>query len=264
MAIFTSKGKIPKVRVSIITATFNCSDTIEDCLSCVQNQSYHEIEKIIIDGGSTDGTLEVIKRYKDKVDYWISEPDRGIYDALNKGIRMARGDVIGILHSDDLFADNFVVETVVDCFFRNSVDSCYGDLVYVSRDDTKKVVRYWKAGEFKREKFKYGWMPPHPTFFCKRHIYERYGLLNLNFPLAADYELMFRFLYRYNVSTAYIPKVLVKMRTGGTSRPGSYTVKSVLENYKAWKINGLNYPPTMLFKPLLKIRQLIPNNGPTI
>ena len=257
MAIFTSKGKIPKVRVSIITATFNCSDTIEDCLSCVQNQSYHEIEKIIIDGGSTDGTLEVIKRYKDKVDYWISEPDRGIYDALNKGIRMARGDVIGILHSDDLFADNFVVETVVDCFFRNSVDSCYGDLVYVSRDDTKKVVRYWKAGEFKREKFKYGWMLPHPTFFVKRVIYERYGLFNLAMGSAADYELMLRFLYKQRISTMYIPKILVKMRVGGQSNKAlKNRIIANRNDVKAWEINGLKPPMFLRFlKPLRKLPQ---------
>ena len=134
-------------------------------------------------------------------------------------------------------------------------------MVYVDRDDTTKIVRQWKAGEYKKEKFKTGWMPPHPTFFVKREIYEKYGYLNLEFPLAADYEIMLRFLYKYEVSTIYIPKVLVKMRAGGTSKPGFYTAKAVLENYRAWKVNGLRYPFTLLLKPLSKIMQFVNKGG---
>jgi len=220
------------VKVSIITVVYNGKNTIEDCLKSVANQTYPLIEHIIIDGGSTDGTLDVIKKYKNKIAKVISEPDKGIYDAMNKGLRSADGDIIGILNSDDMYADNSVIESVESTITDNNVDSCDGDLVYVDRDDTAKIKRQWKAGEYKKEKFKKGWMPPHPAFFVKKEMYERYGYLNLDFPLAADYELMLRFLYRYGITTAYIPKVLVKMRAGGTSRPG-LSIKATIENYRA-------------------------------
>jgi Glycosyltransferases involved in cell wall biogenesis len=197
------------VKVSIITVVYNGKNTIEDCIKSAANQTYSNIEHIIIDGGSTDGTLGVIKRYEDKIAYWVSEPDNGLYEAMNKGLRSATGDIIGILNSDDMYADNSAIESVVRTITENNVDSCYGDLVYVDRDDTAKIKRQWKAGEYKKEKFKNGWMPPHPTFFCKKTVYEKYGLLNLDFPLAADYELMLRFLYRHGVGATYIPKVLV-------------------------------------------------------
>jgi len=245
------------MKVSIITPVYNRAKTLEHCIQSVQKQTYPHLEHIIIDGGSIDGTIEIIKKYEDKIAHWISEPDKGIYDAMNKGIKAARGDIIGILNSDDFCVDENVIETVVKNMDEANVDSCYGDLVYIDRNDTKKVLRYWKSGEFNKKKFRFGWMPPHPTFFVKREIYEKYGLFNLDFPLAADYEIMLRFLYKYGVSSVYIPKVLVKMRSGGTSKPGSYTIKSVKENYKAWNVNGLNYPFTLLLKPYLKIFQFI-------
>ena len=244
------------MKVSILTVTYNSSETLEACFRSIHNQSHPHIEHIIIDGGSTDGTVEIVKKHNDKIASWISEPDHGLYDAMNKGIKAADGDIIGILNSDDIYADNSVIENVARTITENNVDSCYGDLVYVERKDTAKIKRQWKAGGYKREKFKKGWMPPHPTFFCKKSVYEKLGMLNLDFPLAADYELMLRFLYKHRVSTAYIPKVLVKMRNGGTSRPGLYTVKAIKENYKAWKINGLNPSLlTFLLKPLSKITQ---------
>ena len=247
------------MKISIITVVLNNVENIEECIKSVLDQTYKNIEYIIIDGGSTDGSIDIIRNYGDKIAYWISEPDQGIYDALNKGIRMARGDVIGILHSDDLFADNFVVETVVNCFFRNGVDSCYGDLVYVSRDDTQKVARYWKADEFKREKFKFGWMPPHPTFFVKRIMYERYGLFNLAMGTAADYELMLRFLFKHRISTIYIPKILVKMRIGGKSNKAlKNRIIANRNDVKAWEVNGLKPPMFLrLMKPLRKLPQFL-------
>ena len=189
----------------------------------------------------------------------MSEKDNGIYDAMNKGIKAATGDVVGILNSDDLYADEFVLDNVVKCLLKNNVYSCYGDLVYVDCNDTNKVVRNWKSGDFFKERFKRGWMPPHPTFFVKKHIYEKYGIFNLKFLLAADYELMLRFLYKYNVSTAYIPKCLVRMRTGGSCRPGLFnTSKNMMENYRAWKINDLTPTPiTFILKPLTKVFQYI-------
>ena len=158
------------MKVSILTAAYNSSETLEDCLQSVRNQTYPSIEHIIIDGGSTDGTIGIIKRYEGKIASWVSEPDNGIYDAMNKGLRLASGDIIGILNSDDMYADNSEIETVVRTITENNVDSCYGDLVYVDRNDTEKIARYWKAGEYKKEKFKTGWMPPHPAFFVKKEI----------------------------------------------------------------------------------------------
>jgi len=178
------------MKVSIITAVFNGVKTLEDCIKSVVAQTYTKTEHIIIDGGSTDGTVEVIERHRDKIAKVISEPDNGIYDAMNKGIRAATGDIVGILNSDDMYANEFVIERVVKAISEDNVESCYGDLVYVDRDDIAKIKRQWRAGEYKKERFKTGWMPPHPTFFVKREIYERYGLLNIDFPLAADYEIM--------------------------------------------------------------------------
>lgn len=244
------------MKISIITVVFNGVETIEDCIKSIIGQTYPDIEHIIIDGGSTDGTLDVIKKYNGNIAKVVSEPDNGLYDAMNKGIKTATGDVIGILNSDDLYADNFVIENVVKYFSDTNADSCYGNLIYVDKDNTNKVVRYWNAGDYSRKRFRRGWMPPHPTFFARKSIYEKYGYMNLAFPLAADYELMLRFLYKYEVSTIYIPKVLVKMRAGGTSTPGLYTVKAVIENYRAWKVNGLRPNPyTFILKPLSKILQ---------
>ena len=250
------------MRVSIITVVYNGKNTIEDCIKSVAGQTHPHLEHIIIDGGSTDETVWVIRKHEDKIAYWVSEPDKGIYDAMNKGIKAASGDIIGILNSDDFYADEVVIEEVVRAITENKVDSCYGDLVYVNIDDTARIVRQWKSGEYKKEKFKKGWMPPHPTFFCKKSTYEKYGLLDLNFPLAADYELMLRFLYKHGVSAAYIPKVMVKMRAGGTSRPGLYTIRALIENCRAWKVNGLRYPIRVLLKPFSKINQFIKKDLP--
>ncbi len=246
------------MRVSIITVVYNGAENIEDSVRSVIGQTHKDIEYLVIDGGSTDGTLDILRRYEDGITKIVSEPDNGIYDAMNKGLGMASGDIVGILNSDDLYADNRVIENVVEHFSEKRVDSCYGDLVYVDRRNTNIPVRHWKSGEFVRNRFRSGWMPPHPTFFVKRDVYDKYGFLNIDFPLAADYELMLRLLYRYEVSTTYIPRVLVKMRTGGTSTPGLYTVRAVAENYKAWKVNNLNPNPiTFVLKPLSKLFQYV-------
>lgn len=248
------------LKVSIVTPSFNSKSTIEDTIQSILFQTYENIEYIIIDGGSTDGTVDIIKKYEDRLAYWISEPDDGIYDAMNKGIKAATGDIVGILNSDDIYADNSVIEEVVNTISIGNTDTCYGDLVYVDKDNTKKVIRQWKSGNFSKEKFKFGWAPPHPTFFVIRSIYQKYGCFrNSNFKIVADYELMLRFLYRFGCSTAYIPKVLVKMRTGGTSRPSLTTsINSNIECYRAWKINGLNPNPiAFILKPLSKVNQFI-------
>lgn len=244
------------IKISLITVVLNSASTIEDCLKSVRSQTYRDIEHIVIDGGSSDGTLDILERYHDGLAVLESGPDAGIYDALNKGFSMASGEVVGILHSDDLLADESVLEAVAGIMPRNGSDSCYGDLIYVDRQRPDKIVRYWRAGDFRREKFEWGWMPPHPTFFARRAVYEKYGCFDLAFPMAADYELMLRLLYRHGISAAYLPRVLVKMRAGGTSRPGLGTFKMAVENYRAWETNGLKYPPTLLLKPFNKIGQL--------
>lgn len=185
-----------------------------------------------------------------------------MYDAMNKGIAAASGHIIGILNSDDFYADKHVLTNVAKSIHENRVDSCYGDVIYVDRNNVNRVVRYWRAGGFARDKFRFGWMPPHPTFFCKREIYDKYGLLMIDFPLAADYELMLRLLLKHGISVVYIPQPLVKMRTGGTSRPGAYTIGSMRENHNAWRVNKLRYPLLVLLKPFLKISQYW--NRPTL
>ncbi len=246
------------MKVSIISVALNSAAYIEDCIESVVKQDYEDIEYIVIDGGSTDGTIEIIKRYEEGIVKWISEPDRGIYDAMNKGIKAVTGDVIGILNSDDIYVHDSVI-TIVMSYLSKDMDTCYGDLVYVDRNDTNKRGRYWKPGPFIKDKFKRGWMPPHPTYFVKRKIYEEFGLFDINFQLAADYELMLRFLYINNVSTIYIPECLVKMRAGGYCRPGlTNTINNMQENYRAWKVNGRRPNPlTFLMKPLLKTLQYI-------
>ena len=226
--------------LSIITAVRNGAETLPGCIESVRSQTV-PAEHIIIDGASTDGTFDVIAKYRSSIAKVISEPDKGIYDALNKGIRLASGDVIGILHGDDSYAHDKVLELIVGVFEKQKVDSCYGDLVYVYRRDINKVMRYWKSSTYAPGKFRKGWMPPHPTFFVKREIYEKYGLFNTNFRIAADYELMLRLLEKHGISTYYLPEVLIKMRLGGASNKSlkNLFIKSS-EDYKAWKANDLN------------------------
>ena len=243
--------------VSIITTVLNNKEDIEDAIKSVLNQTYLNIEYIIIDGESTDGTIETINKYQKKISKFISEKDRGVYDGMNKGIRMASGEIIGILNSDDIYASNNVIEKVVRIMEKNNVDCCWGDLVYVDEKDTNKIIRYWKSSEYKPGKFKKGWMPPHPTFFVRKWVYEKYGKFNLDFPISADYELMLRFLEKYKIRSCYIPQVMVKMRIGGQSNKNIINIiKGNIECYKSWKINGLKINPLIFFlKPLSKISQ---------
>jgi glycosyltransferase involved in cell wall biosynthesis len=251
------------MNVSIITAVFNNKSHIADCITSVLNQSYKNIEYIIIDGGSTDGTRDVIKKYDGKISKWISEPDNGIYDALNKGIKLASGDVIGFLHADDVFAHNNIIETIVSEISKRKTDSCYSDLVYVESKNIDKVIRYWKSCPYNDTLFYRGWMPPHPTFFVKKEIYDKYGSFNTHFKIASDYELMLRFLVKYRISTVYIPEVLIKMRMGGTSNRSlrNMFIKTS-EDYRAWRINGLERKVyTIPFKNLSKIPQFFKKNA---
>ena len=243
------------IRISVITASYNSAATIRDCLESVRSQRV-DSEHIIIDGGSTDGTLEIVNSFS-YVSKIVSEADNGIYDAMNKGITMASGDVVGILNSDDFYAHPDVLTRVAQVFADRSIDSCYGDLNYVDPADTSRIIRRWKSRTFNRNNFYWGWMPPHPTFFVRRSVYEKYGKFDLTLGSSADYELMLRFLVKHKITTAYIPEVLVKMRVGGISNS---SIKNRIEanrmDRKAWKANGLKlYPWTTIFKPLSKITQ---------
>lgn len=240
--------------LSIITATYNSSHLVSSCLLSVSSQTINA-EHIIIDGASTDNTLEIVRSFS-HISKIISEPDNGIYDAMNKGLATATGEVIGILNSDDYYADIHALERVAKVFSDPSVDTCYGDLQYIA-PDSGKVVRHWRAGQCSDRSFYWGWMPPHPTFFVRRSIYERFGLFNLSLGSAADYELMLRFLVKHRVTTAYIPHVQVKMRTGGASNASlKNRLKANRMDRKAWEVNGLKpYPWTVMAKPLRKIGQ---------
>lgn len=202
--------------ISIITVCFNSAGTIEDTIRSVAEQNYHDIEHIIVDGASTDGTKEIIEQAESVVNY-ISEPDEGIYDAMNKGIAMAKGEIIGILNADDFYANDGVLSQIAKAFEQQAVDACYADLVYVKQERTEEVVRYWKSSPYKSGLFRKGWMPAHPTFFCRKSVYEKYGNFNLNYKIAADVELLFRFLEKYRIKTVYLPRTLIKMRLGGTT-----------------------------------------------
>jgi len=245
------------MKVSIITVCFNSDSTIEHTLQSVFSQDYSNIELIVIDGASTDGTLEIIDKYRDQIGSFVSEQDNGIYNALNKGIKLASGDIIGLLNSDDFYANEKVISSVVDSFRSSGIDAVYGDLDYVGRIDTSRIIRKWRSIEYMKGLFLRGWMPPHPTFFVKRDVYERLGVFNESLSLSADYELMLRFIHKHGIELKYIPKVLVKMRVGGKGNMNlMQRLKANIQDRKAWKINGLKPGIfTILIKPLRKIRQ---------
>ena len=246
------------MKISIITSVYNNQETIAEAIDSVLSQTYPNIEYIIVDGGSTDNTVNIIKSYQDRLDTFISEPDKGIYDGLNKGINLATGDVICFLHSDDLYSDNTIIEQVAKAFINSNVDSVYGDLTYVNKNDSSKVVRFWKSGGFTLKKLQYGWMPPHPTFFVKRSSYQQYGLFDTSFKIAADYDLMLRFLGKYKISTHYIPNVLIKMRVGGESNKSlKNMIRKSTEDLQAMRNNNIGGFLSLIFKNLSKIKQFI-------
>lgn len=246
------------MKVSIITITYNSSATVEDTLRTVVSQDYPNLEYIIIDGKSKDKTLEIVERYKHGISKVISEKDKGLYDALNKGIKHATGDIIGMLHSDDLYANDQVISKVVKKFEEDpSTEGVYADLVFVNRSDVSKVMRTWNSGDYEEDDFLRGWMPPHPTFFVKKECYEKFGGFNTELKLSADYELMLRLIHKNKIKLAYLNEVIVKMRMGGVSNVSFFVkLKANLEDKMAWKLNGVKPGAlTMLLKPLRKIGQ---------
>ncbi len=248
-----------QLKVTIITVTYNSADYLQDCINSVKAQNYPHIEYIVVDGNSKDATMEIVRSNEGIVDRWISENDRGMYDAINKGMAMATGDVIGILNSDDMLDNENVISDIVHCFEKEAVDSIYGDLEFVDRYDVNKIMRIWKGLPFKRSRFRTGWMPAHPTFYIKRSMVEKFGGYESHFFSAADYEFMSRYLYLHKVSACYLPKLLVRMRMGGQSNA---TLKQRLRanrrDYLAMKKNSIPFPFVVsILKPLSKLHQFV-------
>lgn len=247
------------MKVSIITVCYNAVDTIEDTIKSVLDQTYTDVEYIIIDGGSTDGTLDVIAKYKDRIARVVSEDDNGIYDAMNKGLRLAAGDVVGIINADDFYHTSDVLKKVVTSFTIPDVQLVYGNLAYVDRKDTNKRVRFWKAGTYYQYKLWYGWALPHPTMFVRKSLYDTATLFRTDFSIAADYELMLRWLLKEKVNPVYLNETITSMREGGTSaRNIMQRIKGWGELYRAWWVNR-RIPPVWLVitRPLSKLTQYI-------
>ena len=229
------------MKVSIITVTYNSAQTLADTIRSVAKQKDVEVEFIIVDGKSKDGTLQVIERHQDQVHRWISEPDKGLYDAINKGIRMATGDIVGVLHSDDFYHREDTLAQVVNSFQEYGVESVFGDVIFVKPDDLTKTVRYYDSGKFSPEKFKKGIMPAHPSFFTYRRNYEKYGFYRTDYKIAADFELLVRFLHTHRLSYYHLPVDLLTMRTGGLSTK-SWKSNLIInqEDLRACRENGIH------------------------
>ena len=252
-------GRIKKMalKVSIITAVFNGASTIADTIESVIQQDYKNIEYIVIDNQSTDGTIDIVRGYSDHIDTFISEPDQGVYDAMNKGIKLSTGDVIATLNSNDFYASKTIISQIVRFMESNNLDAAYGDLVYVDKNDTEKTIRFWQPGKYKRGAFCRGWVPPHPSFFCRKNIFEKFGYFNAELQIAADFELMLRFIEKHQIKVGYLPKVIVKMRRGGKANVIKGIVKGNWEIINSFKSNGLCISPWFfVLKPIEKIFQL--------
>ena len=244
--------------ITVLTATYNSSPFLKDALQSFTQQTHAEKELIVIDGASKDSTLSILQEYQQHISQQLSEPDKGIYDALNKGINLAKGDVIGILHSDDFFASNEVLSQVAALFKEdNQLEAVYGDLDYVDRNDSDKVIRHWISGDYQYNQLKLGWMPPHPALFIKKTCFKKFGNYDLKYHSAADYDLILRFLFKHQIKVAYLPKVLVKMRVGGLSNLSfKNRFRANREDRMAMKTNGIQFPFIIsIIKPLRKLGQ---------
>lgn len=247
------------MKISIVTAAFNSADTILDTINSVASQNYPDKEHIVVDGGSHDGTVEIIQSNISKISQWKSEPDRGIYDAMNKGIKMTSGEIVGTLNSDDFYFDNKVLSAVAEAFQNKNVDAVFGDLVFVHPDNLEEVVRRYSSRRWHPKRFAWGYMPAHPTFFVRRKFYEEYGLYKTNYKISADYELLIRFLYVFKLRYRYMNVTMVKMRLGGaSSKNWRSNVTLNQEILMACKANGIYTNNLMIYsKYFTKVFELI-------
>lgn len=255
------------MRITIITICYNSADFIEDCLISVLHQTYSDIEYIIVDGNSSDGTKEIIQRFGDKITKFVSEPDKGIYDALNKGILLANGDVIGFLHADDMFASEQTLQHISEVFRSSNpgteetkpVDVVYGDLVLVDKQNVNHVVRYWVSRPYKQGLLARGWMPPHPTVFMRREVYKKHGFFNTDLKCSADYDFILRVFSDESLVFRYLPEIITRMRMGGMSTKGLKQIfQKKIEDYWVLKSNHMPFPLWILLaKNIIKIPQLI-------
>lgn len=243
------------MKISVVTVCFNSAATIGSAVGSVLSQSLRP-EYIVIDGASTDGTLDLLERHRADISRLVSEKDGGMYHALNKGFTMASGDIIGLLHADDVYAGPDTLEKVAGLFEKTGADAVYGDLAYVRADGS--VLRYWRAGDYDRSSLERGWMPPHPAFFARRSVYDRFGLFDTSFRIAADYDLMTRLLYRERIKAVYLPELLVKMRSGGMSNRSLVNiVRKSVEDYRIMRRHGLGGIGTLLMKNFSKLPQFL-------
>jgi glycosyltransferase involved in cell wall biosynthesis len=246
-------------RISVITAAFNAADTIADTLASIRAQREVDVEHIVIDGGSTDGTADLLRSSVDGIDVLVSEPDRGVYDALNKGLARATGDIVGFLHADDVYAADDVLSRIAGAFRDPAVNVVYGDLQYVRRDDPARVVRHWRAGGFRPGALHRGWMPPHPTLHVRRAHCERIGPFDLSYRIAADYDHMLRLFLDPETRPLYLPEVLVRMRTGGMSnRSVANVILKSREDMRAIRAHRVGGLATLLGKNAGKLAQFLP------
>ena len=244
--------------VSVVTVTFNAAATVAEAVeSVVSQRGDFTLDYHIVDGASTDGTLDKLTHFEDRIAQLTSAPDSGLYDAMNRGVARAKGDIIGILNADDAYAHDGVLAAVAAHLVETGADALYGDLDYVAEDESGRVVRRWRSGAMGPRSFLRGWMPPHPTFFLARSVYAEHGVYSLDLRSAADYELMLRMLHKHRVRTAYLPDVLVKMQTGGMSNASwGNRLRANREDRAAWRMNGLRPMPwTLVMKPLRKLGQ---------
>jgi len=253
------------VKISVITVAWNSATTIADALASVNAQTHPDVEQIIVDGGSTDATLAIVQAEGKRVSTVVSERDKGIYDAMNKGLKLACGEVVGLLNSDDFLDSPDVLATIAEAFADSSVDVVYGDLCYVLQHTPSQIVRYWRSGPFRPGSFARGWAPPHPTLYVRRELYERFGGFDLAYSLAADFELMVRFLEVHHVRVRYLPQVLVRMRLGGASNKSLRNiVRGNREIWRALHHHGLAGPMLgwIVHKALLRGRQFLSRPSP--
>ena len=246
------------IEISVITAVYNRARTLPNTLASIAQQQHRALQHIVIDGASSDGTLEILEAHRDALSALVSEPDQGVYDALNKGLTIASGDVVGFLHSDDVFAHSQVLQRIASAFEDETVDAVYGDLQYVAQDDASHVIRHWSGGTHSLSRLHWGWMPPHPTLFMRRRVYEQFGYFDTSFEIAADYDHILRCLGSGKIRVAYIPEVLVKMSVGGISnRSLRHVLKKSGEDLRAMRKNSIGGVAALGWKNLSKVPQFL-------